>query len=169
MVKRKGISPLISYSLLIAIILISIITVLQVSGPILEGSRNAASIENAQNILLDVNSKILDSASFGRMTVTTTSFSVRDGEYIVSPENDTVDYIIETEAEIISRGASRMIGPINMSSVMNGSAVRLRLNYSSTEIDIVGERISMGSGFFELNFRNQGVSEDGRTAVEVSR
>ena len=166
MVKRKGASVMVSYALIVGVVITAIMIVLRIATPILGSSRDVAQVQQAQDVLTEFESRINEVASFGEGTSVSVSYSLSQGRYQFSPENDTVYYEIDSTANIISKNVYRMIGPVNMSRG-NSSIVRLTVDFSDTQIDLRGQSMDVGSGFYDANFRNNGTTS-GRTQVEVS-
>ncbi|MDY6777382.1 MAG: hypothetical protein SVU32_01840, partial [Candidatus Nanohaloarchaea archaeon] len=164
-VAMKGVSTLISYVLVIGIIIAGIVAVLSIGRPVLQESRDAASIDQARTTLLGLDDAIRGIASQGRFSRTVYSFSFRQGVYHLNPESDAIIYRIRTTAGIISSNASRQFG--NLLLKAEGSKpknVSLVINY--TDIDLQGADESLGPGFYDLTLTNQGANNS-RTVVEV--
>lgn len=166
MVERKAVSTMVSYALIVGVVIMAIMIVLQIANPILGSSRDVAQIQQAQDVLTEFDSKIREVSSFGRGTSVTVSYSISRGRYEFVPENDTVYYHIETDADVISKNVSRSIGPVNMSRG-NDDVVNLKISFNSSRIDLVGRRSGVGSGFYDASFSNNGSSNEG-ARVEVS-
>ncbi len=169
MVRRKAVSPLVSYMLVVFLIISGVVIVLTMGMPLLERSRQVASIQSAQDTLLNIDSKIRQTVSYGEGSRTEASITTDYGRYTFEPANDTFYYTIETEADVVSAGSQTRIGPVNMSS-SDGVNIKLSLDYSDEKINLTDpdgrERINFGQGFFNLRFRNRGET-DGKVSLEV--
>ena len=166
MVKNKGASVLVSYALIVGVVVTAIMIVLRIGTPILGGSRDVAQVQQAQEVLTEFESKVNEVASFGRGTSVTVSYSLSQGNYYLSPGNDTISYEIDSTASIMSKNTHKMIGPVNMSR-SNSSIIRLTVDFSDSQIDLRGRKMNVGSGFYDASFTNNG-TVSGRTQVEVS-
>ncbi len=161
---RKGVSPLVSYMLVVALIFSGVIVVLSIGMPLLDRTREVASIQSAQDGLLNMDSKIREVVSYGNGSLSQVSVSPDYGEYVFEPRNDSFYYQIETDADVIADGTHVKINAVNMSSFNNGSKVRLALDYSDENINLTDargrDRVSIGQGYYNLEIRNRGVYND---------
>lgn len=159
----KGISVLISYVLIVAIVISGIGLVLSVGTPVLEQSKDTAAIEQARETLIEMDNEIRSVASQGPGSTTGFRFSQQRGDYGVYPGDDTLNYSIETDAEIVSTGSSRQFG--NLWLTGRNSSIVLTINY--TDIDLQGRTSTAGPGLHSLRITNAGAG-GGRTLINVS-
>lgn len=163
--RHKGVSPLVSYILLLGVVIAGIGIIITAGRPILQESRDTANIDQARANLLDLDKEIRDVASMGRYSSSEYSISAREGLYRFNTRKDLVFYTLETESGAISPNASREFGNLVINaSGSDPSRVYLALNYTS--INITGiDRLS--SGLHTLQITNRGVSGD-RTEIEIT-
>lgn len=164
--ERKGVSPLISYVLLLGVVIAAIGIIISAGRPILQDSRDTANIDQARSNLLDLDSNIRDVASMGRYSSSEHSVSFREGVYKFNNRKDLVFYTLETDSGVISPNASRAFGNLVLNaSGSDPSRVYMTLNYTS--INITGiDRLS--SGLHTLQITNRGASGDS-TEIEITR
>lgn len=170
--KSKGVSPIISYILVVLLIFAGLSVVLTIGMPVLDRSRQVASFQRAQEDLLSLDSKIREVSSYGRGTLAEFSLSTDHGTYNFVPANDTFYFEVETDAEIISPGAHRRLGAVNMSGREHDGSnlVKLELDYSDENINLTEMRgrneVSFSSGYYTLVLDNKGV-ENGKVRIDV--
>jgi len=167
---RKGISVLISYVFIVAIVISGIGLVLSIGTPVLEQSKDTAAIEQARETLTGIDGEIRSIASQGPRSTTSYRFSNQRGEYGVYPSNDTINYSIETDAEVVSTGTTTRFGNLWLTG-RNGS-ILLTINY--TDIDLrggdknpEGSGRTTGPGLHSLTITNAGAG-GGRTLINVT-
>lgn len=113
---RKGMSPLISYVLLVGMIVSATAIILSIGLPIIEDMRDTATIEEAINNLGELDAAIRETASGGTHTSRNFHLISREGEFTVDEEDNSVIFEIETDSGIISRHTSQDMGPITLAS-----------------------------------------------------
>lgn len=160
---RKGISVLISYVLIVAIVISGIGLVLSVGTPVLEQSKDTAAIEQARENLIEIDSTIRSIASQGADSSTGFQYSYQRGGYGIYPGDDTINYSIETDSEIVGTGATVQFGNLWLTG-RNGS-IELKINY--TDIDLQGQVQTAGPGLYSLDITNTGAG-GGRTLINVT-
>ncbi|MDY6778933.1 MAG: hypothetical protein SVU32_09790, partial [Candidatus Nanohaloarchaea archaeon] len=105
---RKGVSPLLSYVMYVAIG-ISAVTLAYTAGqPIVEQMQETAAIQQKMDTLSRVDSSIQSVAEHARGTQTTFTVSIRQGQLVTG--NESLTYRIQSGSGIISAGSMRQIG-----------------------------------------------------------
>ncbi|MDY6789166.1 MAG: hypothetical protein SVV03_04360 [Candidatus Nanohaloarchaea archaeon] len=162
---RKGVSPLVSYILLLAVVIAGIGIIITAGRPILEESRDTAEIDQAKSNLLGLDRNIRDTASLGRHSSSQYSISLRKGRYKFNTDQDLIFYTLETGTGIISANSSRNFGNLVMNATGSDPwKVYLELNYTS--IDLTGmDRLS--PGLYTLQITNKGISGN-KTQIEIT-
>lgn len=112
----KGISPLITYLVVIGMVIASVSLVLTQGLPLLEKLQDTAAIESSIDTLVQLDTAIRRVAAGGQYT--TQEFTIRNqrGEFHFDEEQNAIYYEIESNSDIISTHASRQIGPVTLSA-----------------------------------------------------
>ncbi|MCK4550829.1 MAG: hypothetical protein KAT91_02655 [Candidatus Aenigmarchaeota archaeon] len=116
---RKAISPLIAGVMFIAIINIAIIIVTQTGMPAIEKMQDAAAIDQAKDMLSNLDKVIKEVAAEGKSSTRVVSLQIKKGALYVDNESDKIYYLIETEAEVISPRTKMTIGNLYFASNAN--------------------------------------------------
>ena len=119
MVRRKGISPLLSGVMYIAIVNVAIIAVMQIGMPAIENMEDASAIDQAKTTLLSIDQVITEIAEQGKGSARVVPIQIKKGELYIDNESDRIYYLIETESEIISPRTKTKIGNLYISSNAN--------------------------------------------------
>lgn len=159
----KGISTLISYVLLVAIVISSLGIVLSIGQPVLEESEDTAAIEEARRTLQGLDAEIRSIASQGPESSTDYQFSAQQGSYGFYPADDTINYSIQTEAGVVATGSTTQFGNLWLTGREN--SIIVTINY--TDIDLRGSSVTVGSGLHSIGIENAGAA-GGRTLINVT-
>jgi hypothetical protein len=164
-ITRNGISPLLSYVFLIAVILAGIFIVVQGTEPILSSSKDVNAIETAKQTVTDVDSRIRSASSAGKFSRQTFSLHVRRGTYSLNSSADAFLYQIETDTDAVSPGTTERFGNLwIIADEGNVTTVTVKANY--TDIDLRGLNQSLTNGIHNLAIENTG-AKGGKAVVEV--
>jgi hypothetical protein len=110
MVKLKGISPLISFALTIAIIVTSVTTVWLASRPVLAKSEDAAIIAESKNVMKVIDDAIKDVLYERKGSSRLVSITITGGSYRVNPTDDSFDFELETSDLFVEGTAQQKTG-----------------------------------------------------------
>lgn len=127
---RKGISPMMSLILIVAVSMASIALVLRVGSPLLEKTEEFSSFSEAKNSMHRINSAVKEVSYEGNGSSRKIGITVGKGEYKVSSADNSVIYEMESEHELFSKGMWKREGDIVIST---GADVR------AYEADVTGD------------------------------
>lgn len=128
---QQGISPLLSYLIMIGIGLSTISIVVAVGLPVLNTYQETASIDQAIQTLTAVDDRIDSVVYGGRGTTRSASLDVDQGGYVLDEDKNEIRFEISSKSNIIATQASRDIGPVNLAAnadvlveerILNGTA-----------------------------------------------
>ena len=119
MFRRKGISPLLSGVMYLAIVTVSLGVVMQIGMPAIEKMEDNSAIEQAKNTLIAIDKVIMEIAEQGKGSTRVLPIQIKKGKLYIDNESDRIYYVIETESEIISPRTKTQIGNLYISSNAN--------------------------------------------------
>jgi hypothetical protein len=149
----KGISPLISYTLILAITLSAIFIALQMGGQAIDKEKEILTLQEGKNNLFDIDNYIKTIVSEGQGSARLLRLSITAGEYYIDSDNDAITFYMGTQAQIIGINVSKTEDAINI--VGESGKIYLNLSYSNRSIDITGQGI-FGEGKHSLSINNDG-------------
>lgn len=117
---RKGISPLISYVLIVLITFTVIGIVLLVGVPAIDRAREAASLNEAMQNMRLLDNAVREVASEGLGALRSMIFRISAGDLKVNSKSNSIDFTLNTKTGIISPGTIIEDGNLVLSS--GGSA-----------------------------------------------
>ena len=128
--KFKGISNVVSVSIITGFIVLSVAMTIIWAMPILEKSQKMAELERTKAALSTMDDYIRLVSHSGNMTTRTLAVSVSKGK--ITMTNSSITYDLEISEEIIKPGVT--IQEKNVWITGTDSGVTLKLNYSSIEL-----------------------------------
>lgn len=144
--KRPGISNLFSMTLYLVVILGAVFMVLDVSMPIIENMKDTASVQTAENNLLNLNEKIRQTANNPKYEARSYNFEFNQGSYQF--KNNSVIYQIKTNSEIVTPHRSirkgdlilsaNAVTEVYQSSIKNKSCYMIENQYIKACINKIG-------------------------------
>ncbi|HIQ49856.1 MAG TPA: hypothetical protein EYH56_01530 [Nanoarchaeota archaeon] len=140
----KALSPLLSGVLYTGIAIVGIVLAMNILSPIIEQMKDKAAFEQAQSFLLQLDKVIQDVAKEGKYATRVITLDFSRGKYIIDNETNTIEYILETEAKLVSPGTMRKIGNVIITS---GRDVK---------VEDLGNVIRMSNSYLVVNFTKLG-------------
>ncbi len=140
----KGLSPFLSGVLYMAIVVSTIILVVNVITPAIEEMKDKASFEQAVSTMSIIDKAIQEVMSEGKFSSRVITISVDRGKYIIDNSSNRIEYILETEADLVSPGVKKRIGNLIITSGMD------------VDVFVVNDTIVMRNSYLEVNFTKLG-------------
>jgi len=150
----KGVSNLVATLLILLISVTGIILVLQLSTPGIDRGKEILLYQEAKNNLKLIDNSITDVLE-GIGSTRSLSLSITDGYYYAFPDNDTITFVMTSNAQVVGIGVEKIEDNIEIRGEPN--LVYLSLIYD--DIDIVGGG-EFGKGTGSLIIKNQGYSNE---------
>jgi len=147
----KGISPIVGVVLLIAITISTIFLAFNMGGPAVDRAKEVLVMQEGKSILLDIKNSVNSVLIEGNMSTRLLEFRIIDGNLKIDEDNDAVTFSMNTQAQIIGVGISKIEDGINIT----GSTGLIQLNLTFDNVDVVGS-LDMGKGTRKLTIRNEG-------------
>lgn len=132
MIRMKGIETLIGAALVIVITISAIVLAFQLSNPAVDRTKENLIFQEGKSNLLSMNNYINDVVLEGNGSVRILMMYATDGDYYVLPENDSIQFIMQSKAQIVAAGVSKIEDGINITGYPN--QIVLFMNYSNIDI-----------------------------------
>lgn len=113
---KKGVSPLVSSVLLVAIVITGVTIVLNVGLPTLRESKENIVFQEAKSVLKSIDSSIKEIAYEPKGAARKLPIKFRDGELIVDKAKDEIRFTMETEKRLIPPGVYKKEGSLIIST-----------------------------------------------------
>jgi hypothetical protein len=147
----KGVDALIASVLIIIISITAIFLALQLGGPSTQKTEEILLMQEGKNTLVSIDNAVKNVLSEGEGSTRVLRFSVTGGYYKVDNATNSVTFSMESRAQIIAEGVSKIEDGINFTG--KGGMVYLNLSYDSIMVTGEGE---FGRGYHTLTIRNNG-------------
>ena len=147
----KGIEPLIGAALIIVISVSAIVIALQLSNQAVDRTRENLVFLDGKNNLILISNGVKDVVLEGNGSSRLVQINVIDGNYFVFPENDSISFVMQSKAQIIGVGVSKIEDEINITGLPN--EIVSFVNY--TNMDIQSE-LQFGRGSWNVLVKNFG-------------
>lgn len=147
----KGISPIVGAVLLIAITISAIFLAFNMGGPAVDRAKEVLVMQEGKSILLDIKNSVNSVLTEGNMSTRLLEFRIIDGNLKIDEDNDAVTFSMNSQAQIIGVGISKVEDGINIT----GSTGLIQLNLTFGNVDVIGS-LDMGKGTRKLTIRNEG-------------
>lgn len=113
---EKGVSPLISAMLVVAISIAGVIAVLRVGEPGISKGEESFIFSEAKSVMTALDSAIKQVAYGGQGTAKKVNIKVSGGKYYVDSDTDQIRFEMETDSELIPPGVYKKEGPLIIST-----------------------------------------------------
>ena len=150
----KGVSALIGATIIIVITISAIFIALNSGQPAVDRTREILVMQEGKSIILDFDNAIKSVLSQGNMSARHLQFRIIEGFLIIDEDNDIISFSMESEAQIIGVGVSKIEDGINIT----GETGIIYLNLSYTNVDIINS-FELGKGNREVTIRNEGYDQ----------
>jgi len=147
----KGVSVLVGAAVIIAITITAIYLAFNLGQPAIDRTKEILIMQEGKNILLDIDNAIDSVLSEGNMSTRLLEFRMISGVLKVDGENDAITFSMNSQAQIVGVGVSKIEDGINITGLTN----MIYLNLSYDNIDVVGS-LDLGKGNRKLTIRNEG-------------
>ncbi len=141
---RKGISPLLAGVMYVAIVVVSIVIIINVVTPYIQKMKDEAAFEQAKNIMTALDKAIREVAYEGKGSTRVLPLQIKKGKLIIDNETDSIKYELETKTLLVSPNTKRKIG--NLVFTAN----------NDVDVDDFGTYIRMRNRYLEINFTKVG-------------
>jgi len=119
--RRKGIS-LISAAIFLALIIVATIIVYNAGMPIIRNMQAAATIDNMKDFFTQLDEVVQTVASEGKGSKRTVYMDINYGKLIVNDTKNSIEWVYETEADVISPRTAQDFGNIRVGSNLETTA-----------------------------------------------
>lgn len=140
----KALSPLLSGVLYTGIIIVSIIIAISVLGPIIDQMKDRAAFEEAKSFMIQLDKAIQAVAKEGKYSTRIITLDFSRGKYIVDNDTNSIEYVLETEAKLVSPGTEKKVGNLIISSGRD------------VNVEDLGNVIRMSNSYLSVNFTKLG-------------
>ena len=151
--KRKGIAPLLAGALYVGIVSVAVLIVVQAGAPALTKMQDVAAVDQAKDSLTNFDKIIQDVATEGKGSTRVVPIQLKKGDLTIDSSTDTIEYTLDTKAEIISPRTKRVVG--NMIFKSNANAM---VTDNGTDLIIENEHLiavfnktGNSTGFAQMN------------------
>lgn len=125
---RRGQATLISLALYTSIAVVGVGIIISIGMPALENLQDAQAIDNANDLLSDLQEQIETVADSGEGSSVDVGLRFSRGELVFDSEADQVYYRIDTDAQLISPHTSKQFGNLRMSALANVEVRKQRID-----------------------------------------
>jgi hypothetical protein len=122
--RAKGVSPMISGVMYVAVSLAAITMVVQVGNPIVRDVQDSISLDQAKEMMSRLDNTIREVAAEGKGSVRIVPIEFSRGKLVVDDVSNQIYYQLETQSEVISPGVRREIGNIYVASSTDVSVTK---------------------------------------------
>ena len=147
----KGVSPIVGAVLIIAITISAIFLAFNMGGPAVDRAKEVLVMQEGKSILLDIKNSVNSVLTEGNMSTRLLEFRIIDGNLKIDEDNDAVTFSMNTLAQIIGVGISKIEDGVNIT----GSTGLIQLNLTFDNVDVICS-LDMGKGTLKLTIRNEG-------------
>lgn len=147
----RGVSVLVGAAIIIAITISAIFLAFSMSQLAVDRTKEMLIMQEGKSILLDIKNAINSVVSEGNMSTRLLEFRILGGNLKVDGDNDAITFSMESRAQIVGVGVSKIEDGINIT----GSTNIIFLNLTYPNIDVVGS-FEYGTGNRKLTIRNEG-------------
>ena len=147
----KGVDTLIASVLIILITVTAIYLALQYGSPSTQKAKEILLMQEGKNNLMSIDNAVNDVIVEGEGSTRALKFTVTGGSYVI--DDDSVSFTMESRAQIIGDGISKIEDDINITGSPN--IVYMFLNYDDFLIKGGGE---FGKGQRTVTVRNEGLN-----------
>jgi hypothetical protein len=151
MVKMKGVEALIGAALIVVISITAIVLAIQLSNPAIDRTKENLIFDEGKNNLLSIDNYIKEAIIDGNGSSRMLSMYVTDGEYFVFPENESIYFVMESKAQIVGVGVSKIEDGINITGYQ--SRIVMFIDYSNTDIKT---KVQFGKGSWRVMIKSFG-------------
>jgi len=147
----KGVDALIATVLILIISITAIFLALQLGGPSTQRTKEILLMQEGKNTLSSIDNSVKAVLTEGEGSTRVLRFSVSGGYYKIDNSTSSITFSMESFAQIIAEGTSKIEDGINFT----GEAGMVYLNLSYDNIQVTGEA-EFGRGYHTLTIRNNG-------------
>ncbi len=147
----KGVEPLIGAILVIAIMISTIMIAIQLSTPGIDRAEEILILQEGKSSLISIDNKIKEVVLEGNGSSRILPLQVTDGGYSIFPDKDGIYFVMESKAQIIGVGVSKIEDGINITGYQN--KIDLFIGYDDIDIRTGG---IFGRGNYNLFIKNLG-------------
>lgn len=152
----KSLSPILSGVLYTGIILVAIIIAINILDPVIEKMKDSAAFEEAKSFMAQLDKVIQTVAKEGKYSTRVITLDFSRGKYIIDNETNSIEYVLETEAKLVSPGTMKKMGNVIITS---GRDVK---------VEDLGNIIRMSNSYLVINFTKLG-NETNFVPVNLSK
>ena len=147
----KGVDTIIASILIFIISITAIFLALQLGGPSTQRTKEVLLMQEGKNTLVAIDSAVKSVLTEGEGSTRVLRFSISGGYYKIDNVTNSVLFSMESRAQIIAEGVSKIEDGINFTGAP--SMVYLNLSYESIQIT---DEEEFGRGYHTLTIRNNG-------------
>jgi hypothetical protein len=147
----KGVDAVMATVLILIISITAIFLALQLGGSSTQRTKEVLLMQEGKNTLVAIDNAIKNVLTEGEGSVRVLRFSISGGNYKIYNSTNSVTFSMDSRAQIIAEGISKIEDGINFT----GTAGIIYLNLSYDSIMVVGEG-EFGRGYHTLTIRNNG-------------
>jgi hypothetical protein len=147
----KGVDALIAMVLIIAISITAIFIALQSSNPSTSRAKEVLLLQEGKDNLITIDGAVKNVIGEGEGSTRVINLAISGGSYDVDNSTSSVVFSMESRAQIVGDGVSKIEDGINIT----GASGRVYLNLSYDSVNIVDSR-SFGKGRRAITIRNEG-------------
>lgn len=170
MKNNKALHVVISALLIFAILATSVFVVYFWGVPQVQRTREVVTFEAMKASMHGIDNAIRSVAHEGSEAKRVINLHISDGRLEVNESAEVVQYELESSAKVVEPNATLSEGYLTIegnSSPRGFYTIRLKLDYTSAAIDIVGNN-SLGKGYYNISIKNLGYNTTtGKSMVEV--
>jgi len=154
---RKGVSPLLSGVLYVAIFLVGIGVVTQIAMPAIDKMKDSAAIDQSKLVLTKIDKALKEVVEEGEGSTRVVDINIKKGKIKIDADTDEIYYVLETETGSLSPRSQIQIGNLILSSSASVNA-----SEDSNYIVLENEHL-------KCNFSKNGGTEDSFQSINISQ
>ena len=156
----KGVDALIASVLIIAISITAIFIALQLGNPSTERAKEILLMQEGKNNLITIDNAVKNVLTEGEGSTRALRLTVSGGQYTIDNSTNSVLFSMETRAQIVGDGVSKIEDEINITG--DTRMVYLRLQYNNIQVTGKGE---IDRGTRTITVRNDGYNSTSQKQI----
>jgi hypothetical protein len=156
----KGVDALIASVLIIAISITAIFIALQLGNPSTERVKEILLMQEGKNNLITIDNSVKNILAEGEGSTRALRLSISGGYYTIDNTTNSVLFSMESRAQIVGEGVSKIENGINITGA--AGMVHLSLQYNSIQVTGRGE---IGRGTRTITIRNDGYNSTSQKQI----
>jgi cellobiose-specific phosphotransferase system component IIB len=174
----KGVSPLLTGVLYIAIVTVAVGVVVNVVTPTIKKMEDQAAFEQGKDIIASIDKVIAEVISEGKGSTRIVPIQIKKGMISIDNTSDKIEFTIDTEALLVSPNVKRKVGNLVFASNMdvdvidNGNYITMRNSYLEVNITKNGtqtnwEYINMSNLIMGIRLIRENKNFNGNVLIKV--